>query len=60
MFISKLDEIHNPDLYPPESFSFTTIFDNLIDYLIKNIATEDGKNYFKERKQLYNVLGFGK
>lgn len=58
-FISKLDEIHNPELYPPESFSVSTIFDNLIDYLIKTIATEEGKSYYKDRKQLYNVLGFG-
>lgn len=60
IFISRLDEIHNPELYPPESFSVSTIFDNLIDYLINDIATKEGKDYFKERKQLYNVLGFGK
>lgn len=60
MFISKLDDIHNPELYPPESFSFSTIFENLINYFIKSIATEEGKNYYKERKQLYDVLGFGK
>ncbi len=59
-FIEKLGEIHNPDLYPPESFSVSTIFDNLIDYLIISIATEEGKNYYIERQQLYNVLGFGK
>lgn len=59
-FIEKLGEIHNPELYPPESFSVSTIFDNLIDYLIISIATEEGKQYYSDRQQLYNVLGFGK
>lgn len=60
MFIAKLDDIHNPEIYPPESFSFSTIFDNLIEYTVKCIGTEDGINYFRDRKQLYSVLGFGK
>lgn len=59
-FISRLSEIHNPEMYPPESFSVSTIFENLIDYLITTIATEDGLQYYKDRQQLYNVLGFGK
>lgn len=58
MFIAKLNDIHNPQIYPPEEFTFATIFNNLIDDLIKNITNEEGKNYYKQRKQLYSVLNF--
>ena len=58
MFIAKLNDIHNPEIYPPEEFTFATIFNNLIEDLIKNITNEEGRNYYKQRKQLYSVLNF--
>ncbi len=58
MFIAKLNDIHNPQIYPPEEFTFSTIFNNLIDNLIKNITSEEGRNYYKQRKQLYSILNF--
>jgi hypothetical protein len=58
MFIAKLNDIHNPEIYPPEAFTFATIFNNLIDNLIDTIANEEGKVYYKRRKQLYRVLNF--
>ena len=57
-FIAKLNDIHNPQIYPPETFTFSTIFDNLIDNLVKNIANEEGQKYYKQRKQLHRVLNF--
>lgn len=58
MFIAKLNDIHNPEIYPPQGFTFNTIFSNLIDNLVKAITNEEGKNYYKQRKQLYSVLNF--
>lgn len=58
MFIAKLNDIHNPQIYPPEGFSFTTIFDNLIEGVVKSITNPDGLNYYRQRKQLYSVLNF--
>lgn len=58
MFIAKLNDIHNPLIYPPEEFTFSTIFNNLIENLVKNITNEEGWNYYKQRKQLYSVLNF--
>ncbi len=58
MFIAKLNDIHNPEIYPPEGFTFNTIFTNLIDDVILSITNEEGKIYYKQRKQLYNVLNF--
>lgn len=58
MFIAKLNDIHDPQIYPPEGFTFTTIFTHLIDNLIKTVTNEEGKAYYKQRKQLYSVLNF--
>ena len=46
------------DIYPPEGFTFATIFNNLIDGVIKNITNEEGRRYYKQRKQLYSILNF--
>ncbi|WP_251622148.1 hypothetical protein [Odoribacter lunatus] len=58
VFIAKLNDIHNPEIYPPEGFTFNTIFTNLIDNLAKTITNEEGKAYYKQRKQLYSILNF--
>lgn len=58
MYIAKLNDIHNPQIYPPEGFTFATIFNNLIDNVIKNITNDEGRAYYKQRKQLYSILNF--
>ncbi len=58
MYIAKLNDIHNPQIYPTEGFTFATIFNNLIDNVIKSITNEEGKTYYKQRKQLYSILNF--
>lgn len=60
MYLSKLEDMHNPELYPPERFKFGTIYDTMIDEFVKSIATEDGLNYYRQRKQLLGVLSFGR
>ena len=58
MYIAKLNDIHNPQIYPPEGFTFATIFTTLIDDVLKHITNEEGKKYYKQRKQLYSILNF--
>lgn len=60
MYLSKLEDMHNPELYPPERFKFGTIYDTMIDSFVKSIATEDGLSYYRHRKQLLSVLSFGR
>ena len=60
MYLSRLEDMHNPELYPPERFKFGTIYDTMIDQFIKSIGTEDGINYYRQRKQLLGVLSFGR
>ncbi len=58
MYIARLNDIHNPEIYPPEGFTFATVFTTLIDNVVKNITNEEGRAYYKQRKQLYSVLNF--
>ena len=58
MYIAKLNDIHDPQIYPPEGFTFATIFTTLIDDVPKHITNEEGKRYYKQRKQLYSILNF--
>lgn len=58
MYIAKLNDIHNPNIYPPEGFGFATIFNNLIHDVVKTITNDEGWQYYKQRKQLYSVLNF--
>ncbi|RUT78539.1 hypothetical protein [Ancylomarina longa] len=60
MYLSKLEDMHNPELYPPERFKFGTIYDTMIDDFVKSIATEEGLRYYRQRKQLLGVLSFGR
>ncbi|WP_421920504.1 hypothetical protein [Marinifilum sp.] len=60
MYLSRLEDMHNPELYPPERFKFGTIYDTMIDKFVKSIATEDGLIYYRQRKQLLGVLSFGR
>jgi len=54
-----LEEIYTHEEMSGADFSFTIIMENLINIYIKTVANEDGINYYKNRKQLYGVLGFG-
>ncbi|MDE5420644.1 TetR/AcrR family transcriptional regulator [Ancylomarina sp. DW003] len=60
MYLSRLEDMHNPELYPPDRFKFGTIYDTMIDSFVKSIATEDGLTYYRHRKQLLSVLSFGR
>lgn len=60
MYLSKLEDMHDPELYPPARFKFGTIYNTMIDSFIKSITTEDGLNYYRHRKQLLSVLSFGR
>jgi hypothetical protein len=49
LYISRLWDIHNEDFFPPEKFSFETLYEFMFDNLIRSIATEDGLKYYKNK-----------
>jgi len=49
LYMSRLMDIHNTDYFPPEKFSFDTLFDIMFDSLIRSIATKEGMDYYREK-----------
>ncbi len=59
LYISKLNEIHDPEIFPASELTFSKVFSRLVKDFIYANATEEGIMYYKQRRQLYNVLNFG-
>ncbi len=49
-YISRLLDIHDPDNFPPEQFSFNTLFDQMFENFVISIATQKGIEYYNEKK----------
>jgi AcrR family transcriptional regulator len=50
LYIKRLLDLHNPDFFPPDKFSFQTLFDVMFDNFIHGIATDEGIRYYEEQK----------
>jgi hypothetical protein len=49
LYISRLWDIHNEDFFPPEKFSFDTLYEFMFDNLIRSIATDEGLKYYRQK-----------
>lgn len=49
LYLSRLIDIHNPDLFPPEKFSFKTLFEVMFEDLVRSIAKPEGIAYFEKK-----------
>ncbi|HNW76225.1 MAG TPA: helix-turn-helix domain-containing protein [Bacteroidales bacterium] len=57
LYIRRLIDIHNPDFFPPETFSFQTLFDVMFDNFIRGIATPEGIVHYESQKDQANLKG---
>lgn len=55
LYISRLIDIHNPELFPPSTFSFEVLFNQMFESLIRSITTTEGLLYFEQRKRFYSL-----
>lgn len=55
LYLSRLNDMHNPELFPPEQFSDETLFNFMIDYLIRGIATPEGIAFYEKEKEKYKL-----
>ncbi|MEI7490092.1 MAG: TetR/AcrR family transcriptional regulator [Bacteroidota bacterium] len=55
LYIRRLMDLHNPEFFPAEKFSFRTLFDVMIDNFIRGIATEVGLAYYEAKKINLNL-----
>jgi hypothetical protein len=49
LYISRLIDMHNPDLFPPSKFSFETLFDFMFENFVRSIAKPEGLAYYKKK-----------
>ena len=52
LYISRLIDIHNTDIFPPERFSFEMLFEVMFENFVRSIAKPEGIKYFEKRKKL--------
>lgn len=50
-YISRLLDLHDPDNFPPEEFSFRKLFDQMFESFVKSIATEEGLAHYEKKKK---------
>lgn len=51
LYLSRLVDLHNPDFFPPEEFSFDTIFNSMFESLIRSIAKPEGLKYYEKKRK---------
>lgn len=50
-YVSRLLDLHDPENFPPEEFSFSTLFMQMFDNFVTSIATEKGIVYYEEKRR---------
>ena len=50
-YISRLIDLHDPLNFPPEEFSFTTLFMQMFDSFVLSIATDKGIKHYNEKRK---------
>lgn len=51
LYISRLLDLHNPEYFPAEKFSFTMLFEVMFENFVRAVATPEGLTYFELKKQ---------
>jgi hypothetical protein len=54
LYLSRLIDLHNPDFFPAEQFSFETLFNVMFESFIRSIAKPEGLEYYEKKKKNFN------
>ena len=54
LYIRRLIDLHNPEFFPADKFSFQTLFDVMFDNFIRGIANPEGIEYYEKQKRKVN------
>ncbi|MBE0639084.1 MAG: hypothetical protein IH598_11240 [Bacteroidales bacterium] len=49
LYLSRLIDIHNEDIFPSKQFSFHTLFEVMFENFVRSVATPEGLKYFEKR-----------
>lgn len=58
LYIRRLIDLHNPEFFPADKFSFQTLFDVMFENFIRGIANDTGIAYYEQQKQKVNFGNF--
>jgi TetR/AcrR family transcriptional regulator, cholesterol catabolism regulator len=58
IYIRRLIDLHNPEFFPADKFSFMTLFDMMFDNFIRGIANPEGIEYYERQKRKVNFKKF--
>jgi len=58
LYIRRLIDLHNPEIFPADKFSFQTLFDVMFDNFIRGISNENGISYYEQQKRKVNLNKF--
>lgn len=50
LYMSRLIDIHNEEIFPSDQFSFETIYEVMIDNFVRSLATTEGLKYFELKR----------
>ena len=60
IYIRRLIDLHNPEFFPADKFSFQTLFETMFDNFIRGIANAKGIEYYESQKRKVNLNKFNK
>jgi hypothetical protein len=60
LYIRRLIDLHNPEFFPAEKFSFLTLFDTMFDNFIRGISNENGIAHYEKQMRNVNFKKFNK
>jgi len=60
IYIRRLIDLHNPEFFPADKFSFQTLFEAMFDNFIRGIANPKGIEYYEKQKRKVNFNKFNK
>jgi len=60
LYIRRLIDLHNPEFFPAEKFSFQTLFIAMFDNFIRGIANPKGIEYYEKQMRKVNFNKFNK
>jgi TetR/AcrR family transcriptional regulator, cholesterol catabolism regulator len=55
LYIRRLIDLHNPEFFPADKFSFQTLFDAMFDNFIRGIANQKGIEYYEKQKKKLKI-----
>lgn len=58
LYMRRLMDLHDPEVFPADKFSFQTLFDVMFDNFIRGIAKPNGIEYYEKQKQKVNFDKF--